>query len=103
MILDLLMRSRYRHDYLVAILSARKTNVDPLSILTRQARQPANENLDVLEDKPEEDKAVFIPSRADTASVGVRFCVAASYVLEAPRAPTFAIATKRKGLGATSM
>ena len=51
MILDLLMRSRYWHDYLIAFLNARKTIANHHFILIRQARQLPPENLDVLEDK----------------------------------------------------
>ena len=42
----------------------------------------------------------FVSSRADAAAVGARFCVTASWIPETPRAPAFAAATGRKGLGA---
>ena len=45
-------------------------------------------------------KLWFVSSRADAATVGARFCVTASWVPETPRAPAFATATGRKGLGA---
>ena len=45
---------------------------------------------------------MVVPSPADAAIVGVGDCVSVSCVPRAPRAPAFAMATGRKGLGAVS-
>lgn len=50
-ILDLLLRSNYRQNYMIAILSARKTNASPPFHPDPAGSLIVERNLDVLEDK----------------------------------------------------